>query len=85
MGTEIVQIMFHVPEELLHRLRVRAAREQTSVSGILCNAAEVYLATRAHRGPGASRGDESAEFLANQKTSARGLTSVLSVGAGGIE
>jgi len=49
MDAEIVRATFHLPQDLPHRLKVQAAKEQTSVSRTLCSAAEVYLATEGHR------------------------------------
>jgi hypothetical protein len=40
----IVRTTFQVPQLLLHRLKVQAAREQTDVSRLLCKIAEEYLA-----------------------------------------
>jgi hypothetical protein len=39
----IVRTTFQVPQLLLHRLKVQAAREQTDVSRLLCKIAEGYL------------------------------------------
>jgi len=36
----IVRTTFQVPQLLLHRLKVQAAREQTDVSRLLCKIAE---------------------------------------------
>ena len=39
-----VRTTFQVPQLLLHRLKVQAAKEQTDVSRLLCKIAEEYLA-----------------------------------------
>lgn len=38
-----VRTSFQVPQPLLHRLKVQAAKEQTDVSRLLCKIAEAYL------------------------------------------